>query len=322
MKKIGVVYIVVFAFLLNFKAQAQAQAQADKPCLANETENFLFQKENLLRLITIGEQQLAIRYQEGEGVPVIFIHGSWDDHHSWLPVAQALKSLEVKNPLLVYDRRGHGAASPDIAQGSILKDVEDLAQLIEKLDIDKAHIVGHSYGANIAIQFALLYPDSVKSLVLYEPPIFGLLKENPSYQQSLTTIKSEMLAAKALLNSGSIEEGTIHFIEKVAFGEGSWENLFDARARSTMLASYRTWLDQSNDVARLNIQPENLINFSGKITLIGGDDSLVVYPNIIIEMKNKVPKATTRQIEEAGHGGLISHKKETAQIIKNHLLMN
>ncbi|MDM1399080.1 alpha/beta hydrolase, partial [Myroides odoratimimus] len=198
-----------------------------------------------------------IRYKKGQGTPIVFIHGSWDDHNSWLPVAEELIKTTT-NPIILYDRRGHSASSPDKEQGTISMDVQDAVSLLDALQIKKAHFIGHSYGANITIELANNHADRVESIVLYEPPIFGMLKGQTEYKQILSEVQNEMQKSKTLLEQGHIEQGTFNFIEKVAFGKGSWYSVFDQRARNTMTASYTTWLDQANDPERLNIKPENL----------------------------------------------------------------
>lgn len=308
-------YLLIFLSLILL-SESKILAQGINK--SSDTISYTFDDKNPLHLVNLNGVDLAIRYKKGVGTPIIFIHGSWDDHHSWMPVAELISSA-VKNPVILYDRRGHSASSPDIKQGTISQDVKDLVLLTENLGFDKVHLIGHSYGANIAVQSATEYPEIVESIVLYEPPMFGLLKGKTEYKEIVTEIKLAMTTAKSLLEKGEIEKGTIHFTEKVAFGKDSWQTIFDERARSTMTAGYRTWLDQSNDPERLNIQPEKLKNFSGEITVIHGTHSIPIYPKVVKELKSKVEKIKTESISGAGHGGIVSHKKETAEIILKHL---
>lgn len=306
----------LFTVLLTSFQIDKVRAQSD--AVINKSAPFSFLDDNPLYLVSIGDADLAIRYHKGIGTPVIFVHGSWDDHQSWLSVAEQLVK-KIDNPVILYDRRGHSASTPDKTQGTISQDVNDLVQLTKKLGFETAHFIGHSYGANIVVQLASTHPEIAESIILYEPPMFGLLKDNVQYKTDMQLVKEAMTTAKSLLEKGEIEKGTVHFIEKVAFGENSWQTVFDDRARSTMLASYRTWLDQSNDLERLNIHPEKLNLFRGAITLITGSNSIPVYPAVSQELKGKVEKIQIRQISGAGHGGLISHPAETASVIWNHL---
>ncbi|MEC4084920.1 alpha/beta fold hydrolase [Myroides odoratimimus] len=281
------------------------------------TEYFAIENTPLYQIKT-SDVNLAIRYKKGQGIPIVFIHGSWDDHNSWLPVAEEINKT-ASNPIILYDRRGHSASSADKEQGTISIDVQDALSLLDALEIKKAHFIGHSYGANITIELANNHPDRVESIVLYEPPIFGILKGRSEYKDMLSEIQAEMQKSKTLLEQGHIEQGTFNFIEKVAFGKGSWYSIFDQRARNTMTASYATWLDQANDPERLNIKPENLNQFNGKITLITGSDSILVYPAVAKTIKQKVNSIELQTIQGAGHGGLISHPKQTADLISKHL---
>ncbi|MDM1405725.1 alpha/beta hydrolase [Myroides marinus] len=281
------------------------------------TEYFAIENTPLYQIKT-SDVNLAIRYKKGQGIPIVFIHGSWDDHNSWLPVAEEINKTAT-NPIILYDRRGHSSSSLDKEQGTISIDVQDALSLLDALEIKKAHFIGHSYGANITIELANNHPDRVESIVLYEPPIFGILKGRSEYKDMLSEIQAEMQKSKTLLEQGHIEQGTFNFIEKVAFGKGSWYSIFDQRARNTMTASYATWLDQANDPERLNIKPENLNQFNGKITLITGSDSILVYPAVAKTIKQKVNSIELQTIQGAGHGGLISHPKQTADLISKHL---
>jgi pimeloyl-ACP methyl ester carboxylesterase len=66
----------------------------------------------------------------GSGEPIIFVHGSWTDHHSWdLVMPMMADTFKVVS----FDRRGHSASEAPAGQGSIGEDVADLAAVIEAL---------------------------------------------------------------------------------------------------------------------------------------------------------------------------------------------
>ncbi|HEY7573026.1 MAG TPA: alpha/beta hydrolase [Nitrososphaeraceae archaeon] len=73
----------------------------------------------------------------------------------------------------------------DDRDNTIPNNVKDLAELIiKRLNLGSAHIIGHSYGAFIALYLAFKHPELVKTLVLGEPPILSLLEGNPYYSFS------------------------------------------------------------------------------------------------------------------------------------------
>ena len=93
----------------------------------------------------------------------LLIHGFGGDLNNWLFNQEALAE-----ELAVYalDLRGHGGSSKQVGSGTLDEFVEDVRGFLDSLGLQKVHLVGHSMGGAIAIQFALAYPGRVASLVL------------------------------------------------------------------------------------------------------------------------------------------------------------
>lgn len=270
-----------------------------------------------LRRIDVGEVQLATRLHPGTGVPIVFIHGSFDDHYAWDALCASLPAA-VQQPLLLFDRRGHGASTDQPGQGRLSDDVADVAALIRTIAGGSAHVVGHSYGANVAFALASGQPELVASLVLYEPPLFGLLAPVDEYAAARESAKQNMQRAASLLAAGEIEQGTVMFVESVAFGAGSWA-AFDARTRASMLVNADTWLDQSRDPERLNVDVAGLDSFSRAMTLVGGSDSLPMFRGTNEQIRARLGALRYAQIAGAGHGGIGTHAAALGEVLNAHL---
>ena len=108
--------------------------------------------------------------QRGEGEAILTIHGALVAD-AFLPILDqpALEGYRV----IQYRRSGYSnSAALDLAPEEFLdRAASDAIALLDHLDIDRAHLVGHSSGAVIAMQVALRAPERVQSLVLLEPPI-------------------------------------------------------------------------------------------------------------------------------------------------------
>src|ERR687892_281985 len=117
--------------------------------------------------------------EEGQSPVIIFIHGSLDDYRCW---QFQIDSFSKKYRTISYSRR---FAYPNKWIGNVAQDntiegnAKDLAELIRKLDVAPAHLVGASYGAFIALYCVSKNPDLAKTLVLNEPPIFEFLARSP-----------------------------------------------------------------------------------------------------------------------------------------------
>ena len=100
---------------------------------------------------------------EGEGPPLVLIHGIGASRHSWDGIVDRLKH---EYRCIFYDLRGHGR-SPKPAPPYSLDDlVEDLEALRAELGLAKAHFMGHSLGGMIGPAYARRYPERVLSLGL------------------------------------------------------------------------------------------------------------------------------------------------------------
>jgi pimeloyl-ACP methyl ester carboxylesterase len=111
---------------------------------------------------------VRIRYVErGEGEPIVLIHGfSRNVELSWIDPG-LLNSLAADHRVIALDCRGHGKSDKPKEAGTYgLSMIEDVRRLLEHLEIGRAHIAGYSMGGRIALKFAALHPERVRSLVL------------------------------------------------------------------------------------------------------------------------------------------------------------
>jgi pimeloyl-ACP methyl ester carboxylesterase len=145
----------------------------------------------------------ALHYDEqGEGVPLLLIHGTGADAAMW---GEALGLLATGARVIAYDRRGHSrSAGPPVA--GYARHAEDAAQLLRALGAAPAVVLGWSAGGLIALELAIARPDFVRALILVEPPLHAKRSFNPSLvamvvrAQLLRRLRGERVAARAFLD--------------------------------------------------------------------------------------------------------------------------
>jgi 3-oxoadipate enol-lactonase len=98
-----------------------------------------------------------------DGVPIVFINSLGTDFRIWDPVA---KPLAQTTRIIRHDKRGHGLSELRPGAASIADFAADLIDLLDKLNVRKAAIVGLSIGGMIAQELCRLRPDLVAALVL------------------------------------------------------------------------------------------------------------------------------------------------------------
>jgi pimeloyl-ACP methyl ester carboxylesterase len=116
-----------------------------------------------------------------EGTPVICIHGLTANAFSFQAFADALAPTHC---VFAYDLRGHGDSDKPEEDYNIPAHAQDLAEMIDELGVERPIILGHSFGAMIAVYFAAHYPDKLSKLVLLDggAPIPGqTLEELPEW---------------------------------------------------------------------------------------------------------------------------------------------
>jgi pimeloyl-ACP methyl ester carboxylesterase len=105
----------------------------------------------------------------GTGEPAVFIHGSFIAD-TFRPLL-AEPSLAGRYRLILFHRRGYAGSSRASGPVGVAGEAADCGALLRHLGVDRAHVVGHSYGGAVALQLALDTPGVVHSLALLEPAL-------------------------------------------------------------------------------------------------------------------------------------------------------
>jgi len=118
------------------------------------------------RITTADGVALAVSDPRGEGAPVVFVHGFSNDRFVWDDLAPALP--ERFRPI-GYDLRGHGDSGWSLdCRYHLLDHARDLRLVLDSLGIERAALVGHSLGGNVATLFAAQSPERVRALALVD----------------------------------------------------------------------------------------------------------------------------------------------------------
>jgi pimeloyl-ACP methyl ester carboxylesterase len=124
-----------------------------------------------MRRLLTAEGRIVSYEREGSGPPLVLIHGGFSDHHTNWEFVQPLWARDFTTYAIARPGRGETPAAP---HRQVEDDARDAAALIEAI-AEPVFLLGHSFGAHVALLAAALAPALVRRLVLYEPPWTSLL---------------------------------------------------------------------------------------------------------------------------------------------------
>ncbi|WP_328842863.1 alpha/beta fold hydrolase [Streptomyces sp. NBC_00258] len=111
---------------------------------------------------------LTYRDTGGEGIPLVLLHG-WSQSQAMYD--RLLPLLPVHQRVITYDMRNHGTSGRTDNGARVATLAADLHQLLAHLDVDRAHLLGHSMGASVLWSyFELFGSEQIRSLVIVDQP--------------------------------------------------------------------------------------------------------------------------------------------------------
>lgn len=140
---------------------------------------------------------------EGEGEPLLLLHGFTGDSGTWVPFIPLWKR---NYKVITVDLIGHGKTdSPkEIEKYTMQESVTHLKAIIDHLQLAPVHLLGYSMGGRLALAYCVNYPETVKKLIL-ESSSPGLRTEIERKQRRIQDEK---------LGDSILEQGIINFVNK------------------------------------------------------------------------------------------------------------
>lgn len=251
----------------------------------------------------------------GDGEPLVVVHGSWSDHASWMGVVPGLaRSFRV----VTYDRRGHSASEAPPGRGSRRQDEDDLAGLIEGLGLAPVHVAANSFGASTALGLSTRRPELFRSLAVHEPPLMSIVADDTELRPTMGTLQERIDRVLGELRGGDLNGGARRFVEEVAFGPGTWDQLPDP-LRQTFIRNAPTFLDEQSDPEWAAIDLESFGRLDRPVLLTRGDMSPPWFPRIIESLAAALPSARTHVFAGAGHAPHVTHPAEYVSVLTDFL---
>jgi len=239
---------------------------------------------------TISINNANIYYQEHgdvKGIPIVLVHGSTSDSHTdW---DSLIPSLAKEYKVFAPDCRGHGRSNNPQMSYSFKELSNDVAAFVHAMGYEKAHIIGHSNGGNVALVTAVEHSEVTQScipqaanayvtryLIEREPVVFNpsrIEREKPGW-------RDEMIAIHGEVN-----------------GREYWRDL--------------AWATMKEIISEPNYSPADLSRvLVPMLVIMGGDDTVNAPDEHAQYIATHVPNAELWIPEMTGHNVHLERKEE------------
>jgi len=266
--------------------------------------------------VPVGKASLYTR-TIGRGQPLIVLHGGPDFDHGYL--LPDLDRLADAFQLIYYDQRGRGKSADGVVAEDVTLgfDVDDLDKVRQHFRLESAALLGHSWGAVLALEYALRHPDRVSHLILMNPAPASAADLAVLRKYYLQKLGADMERQRAIVQSAAYRAGDpeavaaryrLHFkpalkqpqhyeklmaVMKAGFVSQGKAGILKARAVEERLM-HDTWEVQGYD-----LHPR-LASLRMPTLVIWGDYDFIP-AEIATHIARAIPKARLVTVKDCGH---------------------
>ncbi len=244
-----------------------------------------------------------------DGVHVLLLHGTLSTAGQLSGLARSL-AASGERTVHAIDRRGSGASRLDEPRPiDVAVHVDDLVAVLDTEGVAEAVIVGISYGACLALEFAARRPGRTRAVVAYEPP-YGPVAD----AGTRADFAAVAAATERAFETHGAPAAAEAFLTGVA-GPDAWTKLPD-RARAFLA-------DEGGgayaDAALLGFDPDGLAAITAPVTILTGDASQPFYRPIADTLATLIPGAHRGHLPGMAHASPITDPGPIADAVRSAL---
>jgi pimeloyl-ACP methyl ester carboxylesterase len=239
----------------------------------------------------------------GAGSGVVCLHSNASQSGQWRGL---MESLAPRFRVFAADSYGAGKSPAWLAKRPLtLRDEVALLEPVFEHAGEPFVLVGHSYGAAIALIAAVTQPESVRALALYEPTLFALVNEQSPAPNDVDGIRNTVITASAAVEAGDLNAAAECFID-FWMEKGAWARTPEARKApiAASVANVRAWGKALFD------EPTPLAAFADldiPVLYMMGRNSPASSRSVGRLLTQTLPRAEVVEFDGVGHMGPITH---------------
>ena len=239
---------------------------------------------------------------DGRGRPVVLLHGSMGSKGQWRPLVERMRR---GHRLIAIDLHGYGSTPmPAAPDRFMLRDEVALVESVLRVGLlpgERFHLVGHAYGASVALQLAQARPHRLHSLTLFEPVSLHLLPHDHPARRELERVRDDMVA---LSQAGQTRPAAERFID-YGSGLGAFAQLPAKLQLELARHVQKTVLDFAA-IARETTCVDDHRRITAPTCLLSGSDGPEAAHAVLDVLASVLPRAR-RQRVTGGHMAPVTH---------------
>lgn len=262
----------------------------------------------------------------GDATPLLLLHGGPGAPSHYLT---PLERVSVDRPVVFYDQLGCGRspAPADPALWTVERFVRELAQVRTALALDAVHILGHSWGSMLAVDYMLTQPTGVKSLILASPAL-NVSRWLVDARELLTALPEETQAViqrheeEGTTDAAGYEEAVMDFYRLFLSRSDPWPPELMATFEAFNTELYGHMWGPSEFTATGTLQHYNreadLPSLALPVLFTAGryDEAT---PAAVEHFHNLVPDSKFRIFENSAHMTMIDEADDYTEAIRDYL---
>ena len=252
---------------------------------------------------------------------VVLLHSSASSARQW---ERLVETLKPRFRVHAIEFHGHGERAAWSGDTPLtLADEAALAAPLLEAD-GGAHVVGHSYGAAVALKLTTMYPKLVRSLVAYEPVMFRWLAEYSAHQRPMHDVIAAAGSMRDEIAAGREHSAAQRFVDFWS-GGGAWDSMSSGK-QTSIAARMRAVIQHFDALFREPLQRAQLALLNMPMMFVSGARTVAVARRIAEVLRLTLPHAKHEVMPAMGHMGPITHATEfnrrLAEFLHTHALSN
>lgn len=246
--------------------------------------------------------------EHGRGAPLLILHGLFGSGDNWRSVARLLAD---RHRVILCDLRNHGASghSPGMSYPEM---AADLAETLDSLQLEAAHIAGHSMGGKAAMRLALERPQRVRSLTVVDIVPKPYLPHHNSVLRALSALGSHAPNSRKEADGVLARHIDLPFVRAFLLKsvapdtDGVYRWTLNAQAIQAGYEQISGW-------------PELDATFAGPVLFVHGSMSDYIVEGDLERARQWFPAAELRDIAGAGHWVHADRRDQFCEVLAGFL---